>query len=129
MKIIAPASNQPGSGFKLPDQGTHTATLTSFEDLGHRDDPFNPGETKHEIRLSFELEDGSEQRGWYRVSLHPKAKLYEVVTALLGRNPPDTLEMDDLLGLVCELEIEHYVNPQGMTRSKIVDVRRARAVQ
>jgi hypothetical protein len=124
VKIIAPKAN---GTFELPAEGIHVATFSKYEDLGFRPDPFNPGESKHEVKLTFELPNGVKQFAWMRASLHAKATLHEVVTALLGANPPDEVELENLYGKQCEVEIEHYVTPKGQKRSKIVGYRRLRA--
>jgi hypothetical protein len=122
MKIIAPGSKK----FQLPKQGTHLATLSEYEDLGFQPDVFNEGQEKHQIKLVFELEAGGRQFFWCNFSLHPMSKLYEVVSALLGANPPEIVELDELIGNRCEVEIEHYTNAKRQLRSKIVDFRRAK---
>jgi hypothetical protein len=123
MKLTAPNAN---GKFKLPSEGIHTATFTGFEDLGFKPDPFNPGKSKHELKLTFVLEDDSKQFAWVRASLHPEAKLYEIVTALLGANPPAELELESLLDFKCQVEILHYANAKKQARSKIVDYRVSR---
>jgi hypothetical protein len=66
------------------------------------------------------------QFAWYNVTLHPSSKFYQVASALLGTSPPSALEMDDLVGRKCLVDIEHYENNKGQKRAKVVDVRLAR---
>ena len=116
MKIVAPKT-------ELPPKGNHVATFLEYEDLGFRPDPYNPGESKHELKLTFELANGAKQFAWMRASLHPKSTLYQVVAALLGTNPPDEVELGDFCGSQCEIEIDYYNTAKGQTRSKIVKYR------
>jgi len=118
MRIVASGKNG------LPAEGEHTATLIEYEDLGIQPNPFNPGTERQRIKLVFQLEGGSKQFHWATPTLHPMSKFYELATALLRVNPPEALEMDDLVGRSCLVSIEHFRDLKGQQRSKIVDVRR-----
>lgn len=51
-------------------------------------------------------------------SLNEKAQLYKVVRALLGKKPNGVIELEDLKGKSCLVDIEHYQS-KGQQRSKI----------
>jgi hypothetical protein len=53
------------------------------------------------------------------------SKLYEHATMLLGHNPPDELELNDLVGCQAMITIEHKPGKAGKMRSYIVNIRRA----
>lgn len=105
--------------FNMPEDGEHTATFASYEDLGEMADPYNPGKMKRRLKVVWELEDGAEQWDWMTASLHTQATLYEVASVLLGHNPPKRMDLDDLVGLSCRIIIKHYEGQDGKTKSKV----------
>ena len=108
--------------FQLPPEGTHTATFVGFEDKGEQPDPFDPGKLRHQVQLTFSIPgDGGplKQHAWLTASLHEKATLFKVVRALLGRRPSGTVDLNELVGKSCQVEIEHYTNFKGKPRSRI----------
>lgn len=114
----------PTGAYQLPAAGTYLATLESYEDLGLQPNPF--GKDRQKVKLVFDLGSGVKQFAWLSPSLHPSAKFYGVATALLGTNPPEVLELDDLVGLECEVDLEHYTANDGKRRAKISDFRMPR---
>ena len=114
---------KPEDKFVLPAEGEYSGKLVEYEDQGEQDDKFNPGETTHRVQLVWQLKGGAKQYQWVKVSLHPMSRLYEIATALLGSNPPDELDMDDLVDKSAYLTIAHYQGNDGRTKSKITDIR------
>jgi len=109
--------------FQIPSEGSHVATFIDYDDLGERSNPFEPGETQHQLKLIFSIPGDNgpvNQYAWVTASLNEEAKLYEIVRALLGRKPKGEYELDELKGRSCLVEIEHYQS-KGKKRSKIVD--------
>lgn len=117
---------KPDSKFVLIAEGEHLAKLTDYEDQGEQEDRYNPGETTHRVQLIWQVKGGSKQFQWVKVSLHPMSRLYEIATALLGENPPDELEMDDLVNKTAYITIEHYKGEDGRMKSKVTDIRPAK---
>lgn len=117
------------AGFALVEQGEHLAKFVEYEDQGEQDDKFNPGETTHRVQLIWELEDGVKQYQWCKVSLHPNSNFYEVLTGLLGDNPPDEIDfpefLDPLIGKTVYINIEHYKGTDGRNKAKVESVRPA----
>ena len=110
--------------FKLPPEDLLTGVLKEIHDEGIQPDPFSPGKTRHQVRMAWTLQlpDGTttEQWAWLTFSLHPKAKLFKAVRALLGGvDPKGEIELDDLIGKAAKVQIEHY-SSKGKTRSRIV---------
>jgi hypothetical protein len=110
--------------YSMADTGEYQATLVDYEDLGDRDDPFNPGETKHQIKLVWKLEGKGEQWDWVNASLFPgsarfgPSKLYEIASLLLRANPPKKLDLDTLKGKSLVVSIKR-TEENGKTRTKI----------
>lgn len=120
MRIQAPPPGSSGS-FRLPNPGKYTATLESWENLGLQPNPFGPD--KEKLKMVFDLGDNLKQWYWAAPSLHPSSKFYAMACALLAALPGESLEVDDLVGLQCEVEVDHYKSNDGKVRSKIVDFR------
>jgi hypothetical protein len=115
--------NTSATNFQLPPEGTHAATFTGFEDLKERPHPFQPGKMQHQVKLTFSIPCDAgllKQHTWMTASLNENAWLFKVVRALLGKKPNGVVDLNDLIGRSCLIEIEHY-NSNGKQRSKIVD--------
>jgi hypothetical protein len=96
--------------------------------LGEQENPYDPDNPRHQVKLIFSLpgDDGPiNQYAWLTASLHEKSKLFGVVRALLGKKPDGVIDLDSLKGRSCVVEIEHYES-NGKERSKIVAYRAAR---
>lgn len=111
--------------FVLPEEGEHLATFVRYEDLGMQPNAFKPGEEIHKVRLIWRLKGGVEQFQKVNVTMHPQSNLYEIVTALLGDNPPAEPELDDLIGKNAYITIEHQEDrkQKGKMWANIVDIR------
>jgi hypothetical protein len=111
--------------YGMAEAGEYEATLESYEDLGERPDPFNPGELKHQIKLVWKLANAGEQWDWANVSLFagsakfPPSKLYEIASLLLRSNPPKRLNLDDLIGKSLCVSIKRDTDREGKSRAKI----------
>jgi len=108
--------------FQLPPEGSHVATFTGYEQLEERPHPFQPGKVQRQVKLTFSIDGDTgplNQYAWLTASLHEGARLFGVVRALLGKKPSGVIELNDLVGRSCLVEIEHY-NSNGKQRSKIV---------
>jgi hypothetical protein len=105
--------------FQLLPEGLYAATLVRFVDEGEGPDPFNPGETRHRVKLIWGviLPDGTKTEfwDWAAASLHSKSKLFKIAKALLGKAPkPGTMiDTDSLVGQSARIQIEHYQSKAG----------------
>jgi hypothetical protein len=110
--------------FRLPPEELLVATLHQFDDLGVQPDPFNPGKTRHQVHLIWDIQlpDGTltPQHVWVRATLHSKATLRKIVKALNGGvDVQGEVVIDSFIGCKCRVEIEHY-DSKGQKRSRIV---------
>lgn len=87
MKLKANNSN-----FTPAPEGTTQAVLVDIVDLGMQPDKFNDGELIHQVRLSFQTEDRTEEGKPflvstfpYKASLNSKSNFYKAITTILGR--------------------------------------------
>ncbi len=111
--------------FQLPPEGFHIASLIRFEDKGEQPNRFEEGKTQHVVELLFSIAGDNgpiNQYAWVSASLHEKSRLFGIVRALLGKKPEGVIDLNDLVGLRCQVEIEHY-SSNGKRRSKIVSYR------
>ena len=103
--------------FQIAPEGIYTATLADVVDEGVRQNPFKAGQAQHRIKLIWRLlpPDGKtvDQYDWVTLSLHVKSRLLKVVRALTGGNPDTEVDVEALVGLSCQLEIEHHTTRAG----------------
>lgn len=113
--------------YKLPAEGRHLATLQAVADEGMQPNSFKPGSMRHVVKLTWEVTqpDGSTSEiwDWKTASLGELAKLRVVVRALLGKTPGTKLDLDELVGRQCVVEVEHQQRG-GKTVARIVDYER-----
>jgi len=111
--------------YGMAETGEYLATLESYEDLGERPDPFNPGELKHQLKLVWKLEGAGEQWDWVNVSLFAgsakfgPSKLYEIASLLLKSSPPKKLDLDRLIGKSLTVSVKRTTGEDGKSKSKI----------
>ena len=122
---------QPSSYHTPAPQGVYEAGLESWEDLGVRD--YGAGRPRHMLRLWMLLNHLDAKGEPYRVSilctasLHRKSKLYSVVLALNDGVVPTELNLDFLLGALCQVIVSHRKDEQGRTWANIDSVLRPAA--
>ena len=115
--------------FELAPPGTHAARITTLADLGTQRTEWQGVEREaHKLGVTFELssrrgKDGQRLAVFDRitVSLHEKARLYEIATAALG-GVPEQLDPADLLGKPVLVTLVHraagtrtFANVAGVT--------------
>jgi hypothetical protein len=106
-----------------PSNGWHCAVLADIEDLGMQDSAF--GE-KHTLRLTFLVDEKDPNGELFRVtdlcsaSPHVDSKLTRYARVLLGCDPGDELETEELLRRCCRLETEVKANLKGKGYPRII---------
>jgi len=117
MPIIATAK---GKDFETPDTGMYHGILADVVDLGLIKTTYQGKEKEqHMIRLIWVLDkngkDGApltvQQR--FPLSLHEKANLYKAVKQILNAAPPQTYDIELLLGQTRKLFIMQEPNKAG----------------
>lgn len=119
-----------GTEFTLPPAGTLFARLVDVIDLGSQLVEFN-GDQKyqHKVLLGFEIlgderrNDGTPHvvRRTVTLSLHEKAALRQILTAMTGGNLPRSL--DEVAGTYCTVSVAHATNAaSGRTYANLVSV-------
>lgn len=102
----------------MPAEGRHIATFQSYEDIGETPNRFEHGKMQHQMKLTFLIGE-MKQFAWVTASLNDKSTFFKIAKALLGKKPDGEFEVDDFLGLRCQVEIERYENNKGQKRAKI----------
>jgi len=102
--------------YQLLDPGWHDGGLLAIVDKGYVDYGQGP---RRMLELSFITDQKHAQSGQpleirclCSATLHRKSKLFGIVTALLG-TVPDTLNLDDLVGQRCRLNIVNGAGKNG----------------
>jgi hypothetical protein len=105
------------SDFELPPEGKHPARLIKFIDLGSQPSKFG---ASRQAQLVFQLigqtlENGDPMCAFkYVFNLSPRSKNFrDIVRSLTGAHDISTVEVSELIGLPCELSIEHTTNDSG----------------
>lgn len=114
--------------YELPDEGAHRATVVEARDLGSVQTKFG---TREMILLVFEVEqtdsEGKPRRAFKRFSktLHPKGALRKAIRCIIGEDPGDEYDVDQLVGRVVNIVVEHensgestFANITAMMRVK-----------
>lgn len=103
MRLPKPSAST--SEFVVPDAGVYTMEFTDYNEPEISMYKKANGEDQWRIKLVFTIRDDDDYAGeeiwaWYGWSMHPKAKLYPIVKALLGRDidEDEDPDLDDLLG-------------------------------
>lgn len=126
-KLPSPAQSQ--TEFVLPDPGVYTVEFTDYD--GPKPSSFDAD--KETIELTFTIREdedyeGQKIRQYFGFSMHPQAKLYGAVKALVGGeiDEDEELDLDDLLGkramgTVTIKEKPRRDNPSEMARFPRID--------
>jgi hypothetical protein len=104
MKLPSPSSST--SEFIVPDAGVYKMEFTDYGEPVLGTFKKANGEDAYRIKLVFTIRDeesefdGADIYAWYGWSMHPKAKLYPIVKALVGGEIADDDEpdLDELIG-------------------------------
>jgi hypothetical protein len=108
-----------GSGFELPPEGKHAATLIRFVDLGEQPGKFG---SQRQADLAFEIAgeitaEGRPLLAFMRVfNLSARSKKFrETIQALTNLRDIARVDTRSLLGLSCTLDITHVTSDDGKT--------------
>ena len=120
--------SKAGGDFKPHVEGIHPAVCVDVIDLGLVESEFQ-GQRRlvHKVRVFFETEQRNEEgknciiSKTFTASLHPKAKLAEVLGKWRGRPvvPGESIDLAKLIGANCTLVISHQQNLVGRTYASI----------
>jgi hypothetical protein len=126
---MSPTSRYEPKDWGKPPEGLQPATLGEVRDTVGTN--FNTGGPNPQKQLIWKLdvlgENGQPLRisQWCNDNFHPKSKLRAVATALLGdRDPGNSLDWDDLIGLRARIMIKHVSSENGYVNARVVDVLR-----
>jgi hypothetical protein len=103
--------------------GVHLAVLCDVEDMGIQNTVYGD---KHNLRLTFLVDEKDAHGECFRVtdictaSVHSDSKLCAYARSLLGCDPGDDLETEDLLGCCCRLETELKANIKGKVYARVI---------
>lgn len=121
MPLIAEAKQ--GKDFEIPKEGTVQATLAEVRDLGLVDTVFNGVAKKtHKVMFRWQLAELDSEKQPKRVyerftlSLHEKSGLYKRIKGLFSKEPPQSLDLEKLVGTNTNLVIVHNDNKKDPTR-------------
>lgn len=130
--VTNPENHSTRSTLEIPSEGLHAARLLKVKDLGQIESRFG---LQHRVRFIFEVLDESDSNGKnklafssYNLSLNHKSLLFKAVKSLLGEEPPATLDLEMLVGIECQVLIEHN-QANGITYANIVGIIRQQGVR
>jgi hypothetical protein len=109
---------------ELPDKGPHTGVIAAVD---YRTDVSTSFGTQNQVRLRIDIDqdggDGYPLPVFLRLhdSLHPNARLYQVLTLLGFPDPQPGFDFNTLLGLPVEFEVEHNIANDGRVWPNIKD--------
>jgi phage gpG-like protein len=108
------AERKEGKEFELPTEGTVQAVLAEVIDKGLVDQVYNGVAKKvHKILLRWQLAELDSEKQpkriyeRYTLSLHEKSGLYKRIKGLFGKEPPQSLDLEKLVGTNTNLVVVH----------------------
>ncbi len=111
--------------YELADEGLHNVVITRIEDLGQVE---TQNGTKLKAAIYFTMQDqkakdGSDVDARYTVNqvITPKSTLGKLLAAL-KIEASDDFDMDDLIGIKCQVVIQHNKADNGNTYANITSV-------
>lgn len=114
------AETKAGKDFELPNEGTVQAVLAEVRDLGLVDQVFQGKAKKvHKVLFRWQLAELDSEKQPKRVyerftlSLHEKAGLRKRIKGLFGKEPPESMDIEKLVGTNTNLVIVHAANNDG----------------
>lgn len=114
--------------FELMSEGVHNVTITKIEDLGKVDTQYG---VKEKARIFFTAQDQTDKEGKpvdavksVNCVLGPKSTLGKMLTQL-GIVPGDEFDLNDLVGIKCQVIIEHNES-DGKTYANIATILKSR---
>jgi hypothetical protein len=103
MRLPKPSNST--AEFTVPDAGVYKMEFTDYDEPAISQYKKKNGDDQWRIKMVFTIRDDDDYEGeeiwaWYGWSMHPKAKLYPIIKALLGREieEDDEPDLDDLVG-------------------------------
>jgi hypothetical protein len=111
--------------YEQMSEGLHNVTITKYEDLGLQDTQFG---TKDRVRIVFQAQDQKDSKTGEPInvfmtatkSLHSKSQLGKLLATL--KIPAGAeFDMDDLVGVKCQVVIQHKES-EGKTYANIATV-------
>src|SRR5271167_63019 len=108
--------NKGGKTFNPASEGVHAAVLAAIVDKGEVQTEWG---LKAQCMLVFILDENDEEDkpklafASYTRSLNEKARLYAAVKAITQANPPEEMNLMDLVGKQTSLVIEHKESKAG----------------
>jgi hypothetical protein len=111
--------------YEQMSEGLHNVTITKYDDLGLQDTQFG---TKDRVRIVFQAQDQKDGKTGEPInvfmtatkSLHSKSQLGKLLATL--KIPAGAeFDMDDLVGIKCQVVIQHKES-EGKTYANIATV-------
>ena len=125
---------QKSTSFERPliPAGPQKAVIVDVIDLGTVTGEYEGQPTsKRELRIGFVFPEHThvfdEEAGpqpllksiWVTRSIHKKAKLYGILTSILGTSIPDQFDMKSILGMNCLVSVVHAPKKDGTITDKL----------
>jgi hypothetical protein len=114
------AETKAGKDFELPNEGTVQAVLAEVRDLGLVDQVYQGKAKKvHKVLFRWQLAELDSEKQPKRVyerftlSLHEKAGLRKRIKGLFGKEPPESMDIEKLVGTNTNLVLVHAANKDG----------------
>lgn len=79
---------------------------------------------KDYVWFVFALEDGKEIKRRYGLTFHKNGFLYPIVRGLLQAEPNEDTDLEELIGMECEIEVKHKTGSKGKIWANVVNARR-----
>ncbi len=68
---------------------------------------------KDKIDITFKVDGETSIRRSYNDSLHPKSSLYALIREVMGHEPPEEYDLEELVGKTCTVTVVHREDAAG----------------
>lgn len=121
------------NNFEIATEGVHDAELIEIKELGMVE---TPNGEREKVRFVYGLDD-IDSRGKnllvfqsFNLTLHPSSFLSKAIYDLTGEEPGEEYELDDLLGIRCQLVLKHHRSEtSGKTYANVAAILRPKTAR
>jgi hypothetical protein len=102
-------------------EGTYPATII---DVAERKAVATAYGVKDKIVITFKVDGETPIKRPYNDSLHPKSSLYALIREVMGHEPPQEYDLEELVGKTCTVAVVHREDATGNVWENIDRVKR-----
>lgn len=104
-----------------PDESPYAATLTGF---GETEGQYGPRLVwQFEVEVDDEVVEAAAFSSYSMADGKKQSNLIKWTKALVGELPEEGIDLDDLIGKACRVDVTNYTKQNGIVKNKVTEVR------